>query len=215
MTIYQFIEKYDTKFSYVVIDYYGKAKEYTLRSEKNHFTFKVANNQSLQEYINQYDLHIGSEDCIQDIAHSLAARYHCEISIMMLRFLLSELAKPIKGRPIAKICEIYNKEEWRTFITYIHKPIFSAAPGYNTHDVFDYISIDMNVSTMISHEYRMIAVRHFRKEIISGAFDEIKHSYRFNEYGIPIEYIKLDRMTLLKSNGTLNLLFSVKGLPRM
>ena len=56
----------------------------------------------------------------------------------------------------------------------------------------------------------MNTIKKYRKNILTMALDKIDQSKKFKRYDIPINFLKLDKITYCKSQNMIELLFVLK-----
>lgn len=100
---------------------------------------------------------------------------------------------------ITKIEKYPKPEGIERFITKIEKPQFVRSPGNNKKETFDYIYIDVNI---ISHweEDRLKYIQKHRKEIDEMVIDSLERSKEFQKFGIPVNFLKVSRITLRRDS---------------
>lgn len=53
-------------------------------------------------------------------------------------------------------------------------------------------------------------IKKYRKDILTMALDRIEETKRFQRYGVPINFLKLDRFTYCENQKMIELLFTLK-----
>lgn len=84
------------------------------------------------------------------------------------------------------------------FITKIEKPYFIREPENTKTNTFDYINIDVNIVSEWEEERKAYIEKH-REEIWQRVITKLKESKKFQNYGIPVSFLKA-RVTLTKSS---------------
>lgn len=94
------------------------------------------------------------------------------------------------------------------FITKIDLPVMERdVDNYNTK-TFDFVRLHMY--TLAYAENPMNIIKKYRKNILTMALDKIDQSKKFKRYDIPINFLKLDKITYCKSQNMIELLFVLK-----
>lgn len=94
------------------------------------------------------------------------------------------------------------------FITKIDLPVMERdVDNYNTK-TFDFVRLHMY--TLAYAENPMNTIKKYRKNILAMALDKIDQSKKFKRYDIPINFLKLDKITYCKSQNMIELLFVLK-----
>ena len=135
-----------------------------------------------------------------------------------MNVLTSSLAMLKLGESFDEFKEIYQKLEFKhhekpngldRFITKIDSPRFVKMPENQELDVFDFIHIDVFVVTKWESDiYKYILEN--QKEIISRVLETIKTDKSFKKYSVPINFLKLAKVTYSKSQNLIRFVFELK-----
>lgn len=94
------------------------------------------------------------------------------------------------------------------FITKIDRPTMERdADNLNTK-TFDFIRLHMY--TLTYEENPMDIIKKYRKDILRMALNRIEETKKFKRYGVPINFLKLDRFTYCDNQKVIELLFVLK-----
>lgn len=94
------------------------------------------------------------------------------------------------------------------FITKIDKPIMERDIDNTNTKSFDFIRLQMFTVTYESDPLEII--KKYKKEILEMALEKIENSRRFKHYGLPVNFLKLDKFTYCRSSNMIELLFILK-----
>lgn len=135
-----------------------------------------------------------------------------------LNAFISALAKLKLGESFDELKEIYQNLEFKhhekpegldRFIMKIDSPIFLKMPENQELEVFDFIHIDVFVATEWESDiYKYILEN--KKEIINRVLEKLKTSREFNKYSVPINFLKLSKVTYSKSQNLIRFVFELK-----
>ena len=122
------------------------------------------------------------------------------------------------GDTLEKLDEYYQnlvseKEIWskslKRFITKIERPIFICMPENPKKDnTFDFINVDVNIISEWPNKKQYIKMN--IKEINKTVLDKIEKSRSFKKYGIPVNYLKISKVTLRKDLNSLHYVIELK-----
>lgn len=94
------------------------------------------------------------------------------------------------------------------FITKIDRPIIERDVDNPNTKTFDFIRVHMYILTY--EENPMDIIKEYRKGILTMALDRIEKAKNFKRYGIPINFLKLDKFTYCDNQKMIELLFTLK-----
>ena len=94
------------------------------------------------------------------------------------------------------------------FIIRIDKPIFVRSPESLNPNTFDYIYMDVMIITEWECD-RISYIKEQRDEILKRVIAKLQTNSNFNKYGVPVNFLKLSRMTI-KKNNVLQCVFELK-----
>lgn len=81
------------------------------------------------------------------------------------------------------------------FITKIATPSFERATGNMTKGTFDFIRVEVGIITEW-HEDRLKYIKKHKDEITKRVLERIKENKRFQNFGVPINFLKVSNITL-------------------
>ncbi len=116
-----------------------------------------------------------------------------------------------KKRKDAIKAEMERQEgmKYENFFAHIEKPVFRRA--YNSpKGVFDFIDVYVGLSQLVADEDIPVYVGQYSKRLNKEIISMIAESPEFAKYGIPINFLKIERVTLNKKARTLYYLISLK-----
>lgn len=96
------------------------------------------------------------------------------------------------------------------FVTKVCKPTFSRVPENLDAKTFDYVLVEVNV-VQRWEEDRISYIQKNKKQIQQMVLSRLENSKDFQSYGVPINFLKLTRMTL-RRDSVLEFLFELKEL---
>lgn len=117
---------------------------------------------------------------------------------------LHELKKANEERIVASKYEI--------FCPYIQKPFFGKYFD-SPKDIIDYIEVDVNFTMLVFDQDIEPLVKLYKDRITQDVIDVIESSEEFVDYGIPINFFKIERVSLNKESRELHYLFVLKEVP--
>lgn len=94
------------------------------------------------------------------------------------------------------------------FITKIDRPTMERDTDNLNTKTFDFIRVHMY--TLAYGENPIDIIKKYRKDILTMALDRIEETKRFQRYGVPINFLKLDRFTYCENQKMIELLFTLK-----
>lgn len=101
-----------------------------------------------------------------------------------------------------------NLFDLNRFITKIDKPIMERDIDNTNTKSFDFIRLQMFTVTYESDPLEII--KKYKKEILELALEKIEKSRGFKHYGLPVNFLKLDKFTYCRSSNMIELLFVLK-----
>lgn len=101
-----------------------------------------------------------------------------------------------------------KKKGIERFITKIEKPIFERIPENENKNTFDFIRVDINI--IKNFEGKRKYIREHHNEICNMVLRKIEKDNRFLKYGIPINFLKIEKATLILRMNIIEFLFSIK-----
>lgn len=107
--------------------------------------------------------------------------------------------------------EDLDKEQVLRIVTSINRPKFERMPGNKDKDTFDQIRIHLGLVGKQTISSRNEILRRNQKTLAEIAIAKIKDSKSFQRYGIPVNFLKLDHMTITQQD-ELELLFVLKDI---
>lgn len=107
--------------------------------------------------------------------------------------------------------ENLDKEQVLRIVTSINRPKFERMPGNKDKDTFDQIRIHLGLVGKQTISSRNEILRRNQKTLAEIAIAKIKDSKSFQRYGIPVNFLKLDHMTITQQD-ELELLFVLKDI---
>ena len=117
---------------------------------------------------------------------------------------LKEFEKNLKERNIGV--------EYDVFRAVIHEPSFGRY-FESPPEFFDYIEVDVGLTMLVFDQDIVPLVKLYKDKITQDVLDSIKNDENFKQYGIPINFIKLERISLNKESRELHYLFVLKEVP--
>lgn len=97
-------------------------------------------------------------------------------------------------------------------ITFVHEPYIERVPGNNNKSTFDFVKIDLSISTRLSIEEKKEYIKNNIKHIMDTAVYKISTSRIYTKFGVPINYLKVTSITL-KQSSLLHIIFELKEIP--
>lgn len=94
------------------------------------------------------------------------------------------------------------------FVTKIGIPNYERFPENKNKKTFDFIRVDVNVLSNVDGRKEYIVKHH--DEICNMVLDKIKSSYRFKKFGVPINFLNLEKATFIPRISVIEFLFSLK-----
>lgn len=94
------------------------------------------------------------------------------------------------------------------FITKIEKPNYERLPDNKNKRTFDFIRVDVNVLTNISERNQYIH-NHYN-EICNMVLQKIESSNRFKKFGIPVNFLRLEKATFIPRISVIEFLFGLE-----
>lgn len=112
----------------------------------------------------------------------------------ILEWLYTNPSELFKRRPYAMTKE--ERYEWdHGIVLKINRPEIRRETGNTKKNTFDFVRVEMSIrSTYLSVE----KLRAHKKELIQKALDKIDSYKPYQKYGVPVKYLRLYRMTLLR-----------------
>lgn len=101
-----------------------------------------------------------------------------------------------------------KKKGIERFITKIEKPTFERTPENENNNTFDFIRVDVNILKNFDEKRKYI--RNHHNEICNMVLKKIEKDKRFLKYGIPINFLKIEKATLISRMDIIEFLFSIK-----
>ena len=135
-----------------------------------------------------------------------------------LNILSSSLGRLKIGESFDDFKEIYQKVEFRheekpkgldRFITKIDSPRFIRMPENRGLEVFDFIHIDIFLVTEWENDEYTYILKN-KKEIIRRVLEKIKNDRSFKKYSVPINFLKLAKVTYSKRQNLVRFVFELK-----
>lgn len=96
-------------------------------------------------------------------------------------------------------------------ITKINRPVFERLAENPDRNTFDIIRIRLGLVTKSTMQNRNAFLRKYKKELARIALYKIKDTNQFVRYGVPVNFLKIDHMTITCSD-ELELVFTLKEL---
>lgn len=94
------------------------------------------------------------------------------------------------------------------FITRIERPTYERVPENKNRNTFDFIRVYANVIS--SFDDKISYIKKNKNQICEMVIDKIKADCRFEKYGVPINFLKLEKMTFVGSISSIEFLFCLK-----
>lgn len=107
--------------------------------------------------------------------------------------------------------ENLDEEQVLRIVTSINRPKFEHMPGNKDKDTFDQIRIHLGLVGKQTISSRNEILRRNQKTLAEITIAKIKDSKSFQRYGIPVNFLKLDHMTITQQD-ELELLFVLKDI---
>lgn len=95
------------------------------------------------------------------------------------------------------------------FITKIGKPMFIREPENDRKNSFDFISIEANIVANWEQD-RMQYIKENKDKIIDMVISKLEKDRSFKRYGIPINFLKLSKITLRPKCNYIQFVFELK-----
>lgn len=95
------------------------------------------------------------------------------------------------------------------FITKIGKPMFIREPENDRKNSFDFISIEANIVANWEQD-RMQYIKENKDKIIDMVISKLEKDRSFKRYGIPINFLKLSKITLRSKCNYIQFVFELK-----
>ena len=95
------------------------------------------------------------------------------------------------------------------FITKIDRPLICRYTDNTNKDTFDYIDVDCYIIKSLGN-YTKSYIKEHNKDICKLVLDKINNSKAYQKYGVPINFLKLSRETLL--DGYIEFRFELKDI---
>lgn len=103
--------------------------------------------------------------------------------------------------------DLAEMSEVERAITKIEKPRIYKERGNERDKTFDFIQIYMSIKTYMPEKMKF--VKEHKKELIQMAYNAIEEDKNFQKYEVPINFLKITRMTLLRDS-QIEYLFELK-----
>lgn len=122
------------------------------------------------------------------------------------------------GDKLEKVDEYYNealKEKSKflisveRFVTRIESPNFVRIPENSKETTFDYIHVDVNIVTQWDSD-KIEFIKRNLQGITKMVFKSIEKDRRFKKYGVPINFLRLSKVTVRKDLNSLHYVFELK-----
>ena len=97
------------------------------------------------------------------------------------------------------------------FICKIDKPIFSRTPENPSSMTFDFIHVDVSIVSEDVIPNRIEYIKKNKNEILQRVLKKVADSPQFKKYGVPINILRLSKITLIKSQSLIEIIFEVKS----
>ena len=97
------------------------------------------------------------------------------------------------------------------FICKIERPVFSRIPENPNPKTFDFIHIYVSIVSENAIPNRSEYIKENKNEILQRVLKKIEDSKQFKKYGVPINILRLSKMTLIKSQSLLQIVFEIKS----
>lgn len=169
-------------------------------------------------------------DCIYIDSDSKNNSYSCNRALRQLEetikiyngnILKSALCKMQMGDSIQKLVEYCNSITFETrgvpegvdrFITRIERPQFICIPeNPNKDTTFDYVHIYAGIVSEWKEDRKKYIRDHIR-EIIEMVLNKIENDKTFLKYGIPINFLKISKVTLIKRTSEIQFVLELKNI---
>lgn len=99
--------------------------------------------------------------------------------------------------------------EYDVFRAVIHEPSFGRYLE-SPPEFFDYIEVDVSLTMLVFDQDIVPLVNLYKDKITQDVLELIENDENFKQYGIPINFIKLERVSLNKESRELHYLFVLK-----
>ncbi len=96
------------------------------------------------------------------------------------------------------------------FVTKICQPIFIKEPENPDPNTFDYIHIDVNLAITWKSDKKDYFIQH-QPEINDMVVKKLQSNKQFQKYNIPINYLKISKITLMNQRRTIQYVFELKN----
>ena len=97
------------------------------------------------------------------------------------------------------------------FITRISQPEFIRIPGNDNRNTFDLVKVQVNIVSVNAWPGRNKYLFDHILEIAKRVIEKIDKSREFARYGVPVNVLQTEKITLKKGVGTVEFVFSIKG----
>lgn len=121
---------------------------------------------------------------------------------------------PAMGVESSPLDVIQNKEvrELLDDVIYrIERPMFCRNPDNSNKDTFDYIMVRMMIASRRKYPHRAEILKKYKKAVAKVGLHKITSSKKFDSYGIPENFLKIDNMRILPGD-ELEVTFGLKEL---
>ena len=126
-----------------------------------------------------------------------------------------DLCRMIKTRPYGTFS---NEHAWRIsqnifdrHIGTVGKPVFYRSPENENEKTFDYMHVECSI---VGVPDKFAFAKENKKGIYQYVLDHIKDKSYFKKYGVPINFLKIERARLSKT-GMLYMVFGLKEVPSL
>lgn len=96
------------------------------------------------------------------------------------------------------------------FVTKICQPMFIKEPENPDPNTFDYIHIDVNLAITWKSDKKDYFIQH-QPEINNMVVKKLQSNKQFQKYNIPINYLKISKITLMNQRRTIQYVFELKN----
>ena len=110
--------------------------------------------------------------------------------------------------PKTKKSLLNSEFDLERFITKIDRPTMERDVDNHNAKTFDFIRMHMYILTY--EKDPMNIIKTYKKDILTMALDRIEQTRSFKRYGIPINFLKLDKFTYCDNQKMIELLFVLK-----
>lgn len=104
--------------------------------------------------------------------------------------------------------DLVEMPEAERAITKIERPRIYKERGNTRDKTFDFIQIRMSIKTYMPEKMKF--VKEHKKELIQMAYNAVEEDKEFQKYEVPINFLKITRMTLLQDS-QIEYLFELKS----